>query len=103
MKEIETITMIIIRKKETPKMTFFLKPPFILSISKRKNMATEMIKPKTGLLEPIEGKINRAKINMNRKKSFKYLDEKKNMPKRIGKKADKQAPKELGSLKVELI
>jgi hypothetical protein len=66
-------------------------------------MAMEMIKPKTGLLEPIEGKINKAMIIMTKKKSFRYFDEKKNMPKRRGKEADKQAPKEFGSLKVELI
>jgi hypothetical protein len=81
--------MIIIRKKEIAKKSFFLKLPLKLSISKRKNVAMEMIRPKNGLLEPIEGKINKAKIIMTRKKSFKYFVEKKNMPKRRGKKADK--------------
>jgi hypothetical protein len=62
-----------------------------------------MIRAKKELLEPEEGKRNRAKIIKNRKKSFARFGEKKNMPKRRDKKEVRQAPKEFGSLKVELI
>jgi len=102
-KEIEAIARTMIKNMEIAKTAFFCGCFFKLSINKMKNVAREKTRPSTGLLAPTEGKINRARINVNRKKSFKYFDEKKNRPKSTGNIAIKQAPKALGSLNVELI
>ncbi len=102
-KETETITKKAIRNRETEKRSFFLKLALKLSNSSKKNTPIEKTRPKSGLLDPIEGKTSRAKIIKIRNKGLKRLDEKKSIPKKRGNKADKQAPKEFGSLKVELI
>jgi hypothetical protein len=56
-----------------------------------------------GLLDPTVGKTNRENMIKKRKNIFFFFGKENTNPKRTGKNPERKTPKELGSLKVELI